>query len=96
MDAIKFGQQVRLARRSAHLTQVQLAHELGVSVSFIGHIERGTRTVSLPVLVQICNLLHTTPMILLQDSLDPLPADEPEAVLCEDPQTEESEEKPEE
>lgn len=54
-----------------HLTQEQLAVKIGVSVSFIGHIERGSRTTSLETLVAICNTLEVSPEYLLYDSLVP-------------------------
>jgi len=69
MDYVKFGQQIRQARRNAHITQAELAKKLGVSLSFVGHIERGTRATSLDTLVALCNELKISPHSLLEGSL---------------------------
>ena len=47
------------------------AVKIGISISFIGHIERGSRTTSLATLVAICNTLEVSPEHLLCDSLVP-------------------------
>ena len=39
-----FGMRVRNARKQHHMTQEQLAEAIGISTSFMGHIERGSRT----------------------------------------------------
>ena len=52
------------------LTQEQLAERAGISTSFLGHIERGTRKASLDTVIRLCNALKVSPSILLQDSLD--------------------------
>lgn len=41
------GLRVRDARKAKHLTQEQLAEKVGISSSFMGHIERGTRIASI-------------------------------------------------
>lgn len=46
----------------------QLAVEAGVSPSFLGHVERGSRKASLETLARLCSVLSTTPNYLLQDS----------------------------
>lgn len=51
------------------MTQEQVAERSGISLSFLGHIERGTRKASLETLVSICNVLKVSPGVLLQDSL---------------------------
>lgn len=50
------GLRVRDARKAKHLTQEQLAEKVGISSSFMGHIERGTRIASIDTLVSICNV----------------------------------------
>ena len=71
MDYIALGKRIRAARNNCQLTQAVLAEKAGVSVSFIGHIERGTRVVSLDTFARICQALETSPNALL----DMLPAD---------------------
>lgn len=64
------GKRVRQQRLNARMTQERLAEEAGISLSFLGHIERGTRKASLDTLVRICNALRVSPRLLLQDSLE--------------------------
>ena len=63
------GKRIRQQRKLLRMTQEQLAEQAGISLSFLGHIERGTRKASLDTLVRICNALHVSPQLLLQDSL---------------------------
>ncbi len=69
IDYQAFGQRVRQVRREQRMTQAVLAEKLGISNSFMGHIERGTRIASLETLVTLCNVLKISPQALLQDSL---------------------------
>ena len=59
------GLRVRDARKAKHLTQEQLAEKVGISSSFMGHIERGTRIASIDTLVSVCNVLSVSPCLLL-------------------------------
>ena len=70
MDYQDFGLRIRTLRRQLKLTQEELAEQVGISASFMGHIERGTRVASLETLVALCGALHVTPQYLLQASLD--------------------------
>lgn len=63
------GKRIRQQRKLLRMTQEQLAEQAGISLSFLGHIERGTRKASLDTLVRICNALQVSPQLLLQDSL---------------------------
>jgi len=65
MDFDALGLQIRRYRRRKNLTQAELAEMIGVSTSFIGHIERGTRVLSLETFVQLCTALNTDPNSLL-------------------------------
>jgi len=65
MDYIELGRRIRFARCERQLTQAALAEKAGVSTSFIGHIERGSRVVSLDTFVRICTALNTSPNALL-------------------------------
>lgn len=66
----KFGERVKRQRMLAELTQDKLAQMAGISLSFLGHIERGTRKASLDTVVKLSNALKVSPNFLLQDSLD--------------------------
>lgn len=65
-----FGRRVRQQRNALQITQKKLSERAGISLSFLGHIERGTRKASLDTVVKLCNALKVSPSILLQDSLD--------------------------
>ena len=65
-----FGRRVRQQRIALQMTQEKLSERAGISLSFLGHIERGTRKASLDTVIKLCNALKVSPSILLQDSLD--------------------------
>lgn len=59
LDYIKIGQRIRQARKSRGWSQETLAAKCEISLSFMGHIERGTRTMSLDTFACICGILET-------------------------------------
>jgi len=59
------GKRIRARRKELQMTQEQLANETGMSPSFIGHIERGTRRVSLDTLTEISRVLDMQPAELI-------------------------------
>jgi transcriptional regulator with XRE-family HTH domain len=61
----QFGQTVRTERQAHHFTQQQLAFEAGLSLTYIGEIERGQRMVSLDTLQRIAGALKMTGAELL-------------------------------
>ncbi len=65
MNYKDLGNRVRIARRNRSWTQEQLAEKVGISASFLGHIERGTRVASLETFVSLCNVLEIVPEYLL-------------------------------
>jgi len=69
MDYKDLGARVRTARKQLMMTQEQLAEAVGISASFLGHIERGSRVASLETLVALCNTLKVSPAHLLRGSL---------------------------
>ena len=69
IDYQDFGARVRILRRKHDMTQEELAEQVGISASFMGHIERGSRIASLETLVALCNVLKTSPQYLLGASL---------------------------
>ena len=70
MDLVSLGLRIRRQRKLLHMTQDQLAERSGISVSFLGHIERGTRKAGLETLVLLANALGMSTDILLQESLN--------------------------
>ena len=69
MDYRKLGMRVRQQRDLNEWTQGELAKRVGVSSSFIGHIERGEKKASVETVVSLCNAMDISPSVLLQDSL---------------------------
>ena len=69
MDYKKMGERVRRQRILSDLTQGELAERVGVTGSFIGHIERGEKKASVETVVALCNAMGISPSVLLQDSL---------------------------
>lgn len=70
MDFQALGKRIRQQRKMLKMTQADLANAINVSTSYIGHIERGLKHCSLETIVALCNTLHISPDMLLQDSLE--------------------------
>ena len=70
MDYTDLGRRVRKQRTSLGWTQDQLAKQIGVSTSFVGHVERGSRKASLETLVSLANTLNVSLDYLLAGSLN--------------------------
>jgi transcriptional regulator with XRE-family HTH domain len=60
MDYSALGKRVRIRRKALGLTQEKLAEIVDVSTSFIGHIERGTRKLSVETLYELCKALDVS------------------------------------
>ncbi|MDD6041379.1 MAG: helix-turn-helix transcriptional regulator [Clostridia bacterium] len=69
MDYVDLGKRVRARRTALNWTQEHLAQEIGVSTSFIGHIERGSRKASIDTLVMLANAMQISTDELLGGSL---------------------------
>lgn len=65
MDYAEIGKRVRIARHWQDMTQEQVAELMGISVSFVGHIERGTRKLSVETLHGLCTVLFVSSDYLL-------------------------------
>lgn len=70
MNYTALGKRIRYRRKALQMTQAQAAKSVGISLSFYGHIERGTRKASIETLVSIANGLKANTDWLLEDSLD--------------------------
>ena len=58
VDYKKIGVRIRKQRKENELSQEQMAEQIGISFSFMGHIERGTRIASVETLAHICKVLE--------------------------------------
>ncbi len=57
LDYGKMGMRIRQVRKARGWSQDMLAKKCGISMSFLGHIERGTRIMSMETFVNICTAL---------------------------------------
>ena len=57
LDYDKIGQRIRQVRKVKGLSQGTLAQQCNISMSFLGHIERGTRIMSMETFASICDAL---------------------------------------
>lgn len=60
MDYVQLGKRVRIRRQVLGFTQEGLAERIGVCTSFIGHIERGSRKLSVETLHALCKALDVS------------------------------------
>ena len=80
VDYAAMGARVRAARRKHHYTQADLSKMLHISTSFLGHVERGTRKMSVATLCQLCMVLSLDANYLLFGKCKKLPAEERQLV----------------
>ncbi|MVF14470.1 helix-turn-helix transcriptional regulator [Ketobacter sp. MCCC 1A13808] len=64
---VAFGQKVREIRKSKELSQEALADIAGVDRSYMGHIERGEKNITLTKIYQIAEALNINASELLED-----------------------------
>ena len=57
LDYGKMGLRIRQVRKAKGWSQDELAKKCGISMSFLGHIERGTRIMSMETFANICTAL---------------------------------------
>jgi transcriptional regulator with XRE-family HTH domain len=60
MEAEKWGRRIRAYRKLKGFTQEGFSNALGISVSIIGEIERGTRMPSKEILLKISEALNVS------------------------------------
>ncbi len=56
-DYSKIGKRIRQVRKAQGWSQAELAEKCGISLAFMGHIERGARNMSLETFAAICQAL---------------------------------------
>ena len=70
MDSRAIGQRIKKFRKTKVWTQENLAERLGMSVAYVGMLERGVKIPKLQTLVLIANTLDVSADQLLADVLD--------------------------
>lgn len=87
IDYSEIGSRIRIQREYIGLTQEELAEACGLSASFIGHIERGSRKMSLESLYKLASVLEVNTDYLLFDHMTqtpPLPLEISSLLQCSD------------
>ena len=74
LDYNRIGQRIRQVRKAKGWSQGTLAQKCGISMSFMGHIERGTRIMSLDTFANICETLDVRADELLRGIPQPTEA----------------------
>ena len=69
MDKLTMGDRIKETRKKQKLTQEQLAESLGISVEFVGQIERGIKLPSMQVFVKLIEALNVSADYPLRDSV---------------------------
>ena len=67
--AVVFGQNVRAARLARGITLEAFAHDVGLSYSYVGELERGRRNPTLKVVERIAETLEREPLALLTQGM---------------------------
>lgn len=62
---VNFGNRIRTIRKEKNLSQEELAALANIDRSYMGHIERGEKNVTLTKIYQIANALEIAPSCLL-------------------------------
>ena len=60
MDYYDIGQRIRTLRREKKLSQEQLAEKVWISTTHMSHIENGSTKLSLPVLIELSQILEVS------------------------------------
>lgn len=68
MDYYKIGQQIRKLRKAHGFSQEELAEKVDISVTHMSHIETGNTKLSLPVFLDIAQVLEVSTDELLGES----------------------------
>ena len=69
MNSASIGKKIRFYRESKKWTQEAFAEKTGLSLTYVGMIERGEKTPKLETFVNIANVLEISTDILLADVL---------------------------
>lgn len=70
MELSTIGKNIRNVRKAKKMRQEDLAEKTGLSVNYIGNVERGEKIPSLETFLKIVNALGVTSDVVLADVLD--------------------------
>lgn len=86
INQISFSKKIREARTKMGISRASLAEDLGISVNFLGDIERGLKLPSVPNLIMMTNILKVSLDYLFSDSLNNILEEESENLYYTDRQ----------
>lgn len=69
IDYVLVGQKIKEKRNKLGLTQEKLAEKCNLSVGYIAHIERGSKSLSLETAVKISHVLNVSIDYLIMDEI---------------------------
>ena len=69
MDRLTMGDRIRESRKKLHLTQEQLAEKLDITLAYISEIERGLKMPSMPLFINMVEVLDVSADYLLRDTV---------------------------
>ena len=67
MKKTDMGDRIREARKNLNVTQEQLAESLGITPYYMGELERGNKTPSLDLFINLVEILNVSADYLLRD-----------------------------
>ena len=70
MNKAEIGAHIREARLSQKLTQEQLADKLGIGTTYISDIERGAKSPSFSLFINIINVLNVSADFILRGEIE--------------------------
>jgi len=70
MEQNNLGKRIKEARKRLNLTQERLSEKANISNVYLGEIERGEKTPSIPVLIDLIEALDVSADFLLRDELN--------------------------
>lgn len=65
-DRQSFGQQIRNARKAAHLSRDTVSEKAGITLKYLGEIERGEKWPSFEVTIKIARVIGVSPSVFLE------------------------------
>ena len=86
INQISFSKKIRESRTKMGISRASLAEDLGISVNFLGDIERGLKLPSVPNLIMMTNILKVSLDYLFSDSLNNILEEESENIYYTDRQ----------
>jgi len=71
MNRKNIGKNLKTLRKQHNMTQAQLAKRVNVSTDHLSHAEAGVGSISLPLMIKICDVLGVTPDDILAGEYEP-------------------------